>query len=169
MLPFTLQQLRILKAVANEKSFTKAAEVLYLSQPYISKQIRTLEQNLNIILLNRNSQKFFLTENGKILLRYSDRILALCEESCRAIIDLKNGDRGTLNIGASQTIGTYLLPRILVLFSQNYPQIELNIQVNSTRLISQQILNNQIDLAIIGGEIPKNLKKKIKNRFFCRR
>ena len=166
MLPFTLQQIRILKAVATEKSFTKAAEVLYLSQPYLSKQIKSLEQNLGVILLNRKPNNFSLTENGKIFLQYSDRILALCEESCRALVDLKNGDRGSLNIGASQTIGTYLMPRVLALFGQNYPQIDLNIQVNSTRLISKQIMNRQIDLAIVGGEVPKNFKTKLKIEFF---
>ena len=166
MLPFTLQQLRILKAIVSEKSFTKAAEVLQLSQPYLSKQIKILEKNLDIILLDRNSQKLSLTENGKIFFQYTDRILALCEESCRALIDLKNGDRGALTIGASQTIGTYLLPRILALFAQNYPQIDLNIQVDSTRLISKQVINNQIDLAIVGGEIPENLKKKLKIDLF---
>lgn len=166
MLPFTLQQLRILKAVASEKSFTKAAEILYLSQPYISKQIKKLEQTLNTILLDRNSHQLLLTESGQIFLQYSDRILSLCEESCRALVDLKNGDRGKLTIGASQTIGTYLLPRILALFAQNYPQIDLNIEVNSTRLISKQIINRQIDIAIVGGEIPEDLKTKLKIDLF---
>lgn len=166
MLPFTLQQLRILKAVATEKSFTKAAEVLYLSQPYVSKQIKKLEQSLSIILLDRNSHRLSLTESGKLFLQYSDRILALCEESCRALINLENGERGNLTIGASQTIGTYLLPRILALFAKNNPQINLNIQVNSTRLISKQIINKQIDLAIVGGEIPYDLKSKLKIDIF---
>ena len=74
MLPFTLQQLRILKAIATEKNFTKAAEILYLSQPSLSKQIKTLEKNLDIMLLNRENNKISLTENGKIFLEYSERI-----------------------------------------------------------------------------------------------
>ena len=169
MLPFTLQQLRILKAIATEQSFTKAAKVLGLSQPYLSKQIQKLEDDLNIGLFNRNKNKnksILLTEDGKIFLQYSDRILALCEESCRALIDLKNGDRGNLRVGASQTIGTYLMPRVLALFAQNYPQIDLNVQVNSTRFISKQIVNRQIDLAIVGGEVPDDLNKNLKIDFF---
>ena len=166
MLPFTLQQLRILKAIATEKNFTKAADLLYLSQPSLSKQIKTLEKNLDISLINRESQKIFLTENGKIFLQYSERILALCEESCRTLIDLKNGERGDLIIGASQTIGTYLLPRILALFAKNYPQINLKVQVNSTRIISKNVINREIDLAIVGGTIPEELKKNLTSESF---
>ena len=161
MLPFTLQQLRILKAVATEKNFTKAAELLYLSQPSLSKQIKTLEKNLDILLINRKENKISLTENGKVFLQYSERILALCEESCRALIDLKNGERGNLTVGASQTIGIYLLPQVLALFAQNYPQMNLKVQVNSTRIIAKNVANREIDLAVVGGEIPNDLKKNL--------
>ena len=161
MLPFTLQQLRILKAVATEKNFTKAADVLYISQPSLSKQIQTLEKNLDTLLINRERNTISLTESGTVLLQYSERILALCEESCRALIDLKNGDRGNLTVGASQTIGTYLMPRILALFAQNYPQIDLKVQVNSTRLIAKNIINREIDIAVVGGEISDDLKKNL--------
>ena len=161
MLPFTLQQLRILKAIATEKNFTKAAEVLYVSQPSLSKQIKTLEKNLDILLINRESNRISLTENGKVFLQYSERILALCEESCRALIDLKNGDRGNLTVGASQTIGTYLMPRVLALFAQNHPQIDLKVQVNSTRIISKNVINREIDIAVVGGEIPDELRKNL--------
>ena len=161
MLPFTLQQLRILKAVSTEKNFTKAAQVLHLSQPSLSKQIKRLEKNLDILLINREKNKISLTENGKVFLQYSERILALCEESCRALIDLKNGDRGNLTVGASQTIGTYLMPRVLALFAQNYPQIDLKVQVNSTRLIANNVLKREIDIAVVGGEIPNELRKNL--------
>jgi len=161
MLPFTLQQLRILKAISVEKNFTKAAAVLYLSQPSLSKQIKNLEKNLGTILINRERNKVSLTESGKILLQYSERILTLCEESCRALIDLKSGDRGNLTVGASQTIGTYLMPRILALFTQNYPQIDLKVQLNSTRIIAKNIINREIDIGVVGGEISYDLKNNL--------
>ena len=161
MLPFTLQQLRILKAIAVEKNFTKAASHLYVSQPALSKQIKILEKNLNTILINREYNQLSLTENGKILLQYAERILALCEESCRALIDVKNGERGHLTVGASQTIGTYLMPRILALFAQNYPQIGLNVQINSSRIIAKQVINRKIDIAVVGGEITDALNHNL--------
>jgi len=166
MFPFTLQQLRILKAIATEKNFTRAAEVLYISQPSLSKQIKTLEKNLGITLINRKSNKISLTENGKVFLQYSERILALCEESCRALIDLKNGDRGNLTVGSSPTIGTYLMPPILSLFAQNYPQIDLKIEINSTPIILNNILKQEIDIAVIGSEIPNKLKKNLTIKSF---
>ena len=161
MLPFTLQQLRILKAIATEKNFTRAASILYISQPSLSKQIKSLEENLDTILINRERNNISLTESGKVFLQYSDRILILCEESCRALIDLKNGDRGNLTVGASQTIGTYLMPRILAVFLQNYPQIDLKVQLDSTRAIATSIIKREIDVAIVGGEISNELKQKL--------
>ena len=90
-LPFTLQQLRIIKAIAAEKNFTRAAEVLFISQPSLSKQVKILENRLGILLINRENNKISLTEGGKLFLQYSERVLSLCEESCRALNDLKNG------------------------------------------------------------------------------
>jgi len=161
MLPFTLQQLRILKAIATEKNFTKAADTIYISQPALSKQIKILETNLEVQLITREQNKIALTEDGRVLLQYGERILALCEESCRALIDLRNGERGNLIVGASQTIGTYLLPKVIAIFAQNYPQIDLKIQVNSTRIIAKSIINQEIDIAIVGGEISSSLKKNL--------
>jgi DNA-binding transcriptional LysR family regulator len=166
ILPFTLQQLRILKAVASEKSFTKAAEILYVSQPSLSKQIKVLEHRLGISLLNREKNTVSLTEGGKVFLQYSERILALCEESCRALNDVQNGDRGNLIVGASQTIGTYLMPRVLALFAQNYPQININVQVDSTRIIAKKVVNREIDIAVVGGDIPEDLKNNLETEKF---
>ena len=161
VLPFTLQQLRIFKAIASEKSFTQAAEILFVSQPSLSKQIKTLENRLGILLLNRNGNKISLTEAGNVFLQYSERILALCEESCRALNDLKDGERGNLKVGASQTIGAYLMPRVLTLFAQSYPQITLNIDIDSTRIIAKKVADRIIDIAIVGGDIPNGLKKNL--------
>jgi DNA-binding transcriptional LysR family regulator len=161
MLPFTLQQLRILKSVALEKNFTKAAKLIYLSQPTISKQIKILEENLGISLFNREKNKISLTENGKILLQYSERILALCEESCRSLVDLKNGERGTLKIGTSPIIGIYLMPKLLTLFNRSYPQINLKILINLTPITFKSIINKQVDIAIVDDETPNEFKKNL--------
>jgi DNA-binding transcriptional LysR family regulator len=160
-LPFTLDQLRILKAISTEGSFKKAAESLYISQPAVSLQIQNLERQLNVSIFNRENRKALFTEEGETLLHYGIRILSLCDESCRAIEDLKNLQGGTLVVGASQTIGTYLMPRLIGLFRQKYPYVSVKLQVHSTRRISWCVANGQINLALIGGEIPTELKNTL--------
>ena len=156
-LPFTLDQLRILKAIASEGSFKKAAESLYISQPAVSLQVQNLERQLSVPIFDRGNRKAAFTEEGKVLLRYGNRILSLCDESCRAIEDLRSLNGGTLVIGASQTTGTYLMPRLIGLFRQKYPQIAVQLQVHSTRRISWSVANGQVNLAIIGGKVPPEL------------
>lgn len=158
-LPFTLDQLKILQAIIKEGSFKRAADSLYISQPAVSLQIQNLEKQLDVVLFERRSKKATLTEAGNLMLRYGVRILSLCEETCRALEDLQNLRGGTLIIGASQTIGTYLMPRLIGLFRQRYPQVAVQLQVHSTRLISWSVANGQVDLAIVGGEIPGELEE----------
>jgi len=156
-LPFTLDQLKILQAIAEEGSFKKAAEKLYISQPAVSLQVQNLERQLNIPLFYRDKRKARLTETGQILIRYCARILSLCEETCRALDELRTLQSGTLIIGASQTTGTYLLPRLIGIFHNKHPQIGVELQIHSTRKISWDVAEGRLDLAIVGGEIPMEL------------
>lgn len=159
--PFTLDQLRILKAIAAEGSFKRAADSLYVSQPAISLQVQNLERQLDVPLFDRGGRRAQLTEAGHLLLSYGDRILTLCQETVRAIEDLQNLHGGTLIVGASQTTGTYLLPRLLGLFRQQYPDVAVQVQVHSTRRTCWSVVNGQVDIAIIGGEIPSELNESL--------
>ncbi len=158
-LPFTLDQLRILRAIVNEGSFKKAADALYVTQPAVSLQIQNLEKQLEVVLFDRAGRKAQLTEAGTVLLDYCDRILSQCQEACRAIEDLQNLKGGSLNIGASQTTGTYLMPRMIGIFRQKFPDVSVQLQVHSTRRTGWSVANGQLDLAIIGGELPSELKE----------
>ncbi len=160
-LPFTLDQLRILKAIVNEGSFKKAAESLYVTQPAVSLQIQNLEKQLEITIFDRGGRKAQLTEAGKLLLKYCERILSQCDEACGAIEDLHNLKGGSLIIGASQTTGTYLMPRMIGLFRQKFPDVSVQLQVHSTRRTGWSVANGQIDLAIIGGELPNELNESL--------
>jgi DNA-binding transcriptional LysR family regulator len=160
-IPFTLDQLRILKAIAAEGSFKRAADSLYVSQPAVSLQVQHLERQLDVPLFDRGGRRAQLTEAGRLLLSYGDRILSLCQETCRAIDDLQNLHGGTLIIGASQTTGTYLMPRMIGLFRKKYPDVAVQLHVHSTRRTAWSVANGQIDLAIIGGEVPTELKEDL--------
>jgi len=156
-LPFTLDQLKIFRTIYTEGSFKKAAEKLYISQPAVSLQIQNLEKQLNAPIFYRDKRKAYLTETGELLRKYCDRILNLCEETCRALDELQTFQSGTLIIGASQTTGTYLMPRLIGIFRHKYPQISVELQVHSTRKICWAVANSQIDLAIVGGDVPTEL------------
>ncbi len=156
-LPFTLDQLRILKAIASEGSFKRAADSLYVSQPAVSLQVQNLERQLDVPLFDRGGRRAQLTEAGHLLLSYGEKILSLCQETCRALEDLQNLQGGTLIVGASQTTGTYLLPRMIGMFRQKYPDVAVQLHVHSTRRTAWSVANGQIDLAIVGGEIPTEL------------
>ena len=157
-LPFTLDQLRILKAIAEQGSFKKAADILYVTQPAVSLQIQNLEKQLEITIFDRGGRKALLTEAGQLLLDYCQRILNQCDEACKAVEDLNSLKGGTLVIGASQTTGTYLMPRMIGLFRQTYPDVSVQLQVHSTRRTGWSVANGQIDLAIIGGQLPSDLE-----------
>ena len=157
-LPFTLDQLRILKAIAAQGSFKKAADLLYVTQPAVSLQIQNLEKQLEITIFDRGGRKALLTEAGRLLLEYCERILNQCDEACRAIEDLNSLKGGTLIIGASQTTGTYLMPRMIGFFRQAYPDVSVQLKVHSTRRTGWSVANGQIDLAIIGGQLPGDLE-----------
>ncbi len=160
-LPFTLDQLRILKAISAEGSFKRAADSLYVSQPAVSLQVQNLERQLDVPLFDRGGRRAQLTEAGHLLLSYGDRILTLCQETVRAIEDLQNLQGGTLVIGASQTTGTYLMPRLIGLFRQQYPEVAVQLHVHSTRRTCWSVVNGQIDLAIIGGEVPSEVYESL--------
>ena len=96
---------------------------------------------------DRGGRKAQLTEAGQLLLDYCERILTNCQEACRALDDLNNLKGGSLVVGASQTTGTYLMPRMIGIFRQKYPDVSGQLQVHSTRRTGWSVANGQIDLA----------------------
>ena len=160
-IPFTLDQLRILKAISAEGSFKRAADSLYVSQPAISLQVQNLERQLDVPLFDRGGRRAQLTEAGHLLLTYGEKIISLCQETCRAIEDLQNLQGGTLIVGASQTTGTYLLPRMIGMFRKQYPDVAVQLHVHSTRRTAWSVANGQVDLAIVGGEVPVELQESL--------
>lgn len=153
MFPFTLHQLRILKAVAMQQSFKKAATLLYLSQPSLSKHIRILEMSLGVKLINRETNKISLTRNGAVFLKYSERILALCEESCRALAKSEKDTQEELRIGIPKTFVAYLFPKLLLFCSQMNLQLNLDFLVDSTEEIAKQITSQKLEVALANAEI----------------
>lgn len=147
-----LNYLRVFLAVANLQNFSRAAEELHVSQPTISVQIKNLEQELGVKLFQQIGKKIFLTDEGNTLYTYSKKIFHLIDEAEEAIRDYKGLTKGRLVIGASTTPGIYILPQILGQFRKKFPAIETILDISNSHEIEQKILNNELELALCGGE-----------------
>src|SRR5947209_15356254 len=106
-----LHHLHIFQVVAQRRSFTRAAEALYISQPAVSRQVRELEQALGVTLVDRVGHRLFLTDAGTALLAASTRLFGITTDIEREIAERRELTRGRLLLGASQTVGVYMLPR----------------------------------------------------------
>ncbi|MGB8344382.1 MAG: LysR family transcriptional regulator [Ktedonobacteraceae bacterium] len=146
-------QLLIFHKVAELRHFTRAAEALYISQPAVSKQVHQLEKTLNQPLFTQVGQKIYLTEAGKLLYDYADRIFALSAEAESALGEMQQLERGRLTLGASTTIGTYLLPELLGRYKEQYPGIDLVVEIGNTEEIQQKLLVHRLEVGLVEGSV----------------
>ncbi len=146
-------QLLIFHKVAELRHFTRAAKALYISQPAVSKQVHQLEKTLKQPLFTQVGQKIYLTEAGKLLYDYADRIFALAAEAETALDEMQQLERGRLTLGASTTIGTYLLPDLLGRYKAQYPGIDLIVEIGNTEDIQQKLLVHRLEVALIEGGV----------------
>lgn len=154
-------RLKVFHAVAVHLNFSKAAELLYISQPAVSKNIKELETELDIKLFYRVAGKVKLTEAGRIVFAYTESVLGLEKDLMFNLGTLKQKYSGSLKLGASTTIGQYILPPILAQFHERHPDIELSLLNDNTEKIESALLKNEIDLAIVEGSSKNSLIKYI--------
>ncbi|HEX6818397.1 MAG TPA: LysR family transcriptional regulator [Ktedonobacterales bacterium] len=145
-----LHQLHIFRTVATHHSFSRAAEVLYLSQPGVSLQVKALEKTLGIELFERTGRSLRLTEAGRELLEYSERIFALLGEASLVIEELGGARRGTVKVAASTTAGIYVVPSALGAFHRANPQVKLTLDVVNRFTAQERLLGDEVDLAVMG-------------------
>lgn len=145
-------RLKVFSIVANRLSFTKAANELNISQPAVTKHIKEIENQLNTKLFNRNGTTIQLTESGKILLVYAEKVRNLYRDLEFGLSQLNKQEKGKLKIGASTTIAQYILPEILAKFNSYYKDINIELVTHNSEDISTLLKNGQIDLGIVEGE-----------------
>lgn len=146
-----LNHLAIFHAVAQAGSVSGGALRLHISQSAVSKQLAELEAALELPLFERLPRGVRPTEAGRTLLDYAQRLFALESEAERAMAELKQLGRGRIAIGASRSIGTYMLPPVLAGFHRRYPRVELSLQVENTQLIETKLIAGEIDLGFAEG------------------
>ena len=148
-------KLRVFCAVAETKSFSKASELIHLTQPAVSLQIQAMEELYETRLFDRSGNTINLTPAGEILYKRAKEILALYAEAQHNISEITGAIKGSLSIGASSTIGNYLLPHIIAAFKKKVPQVNISLVVGNTKTITEKLNAGEIDIALVEGDVSK--------------
>jgi DNA-binding transcriptional LysR family regulator len=143
--------LALFHAVAQAGGISRGAGRLHISQPAVSKQIKELEDALGVRLLERLPRGTRLTDGGKLLAQYAQRMAVVEEETARAIEEFRGLKRGRLSVGASTTIGAYLLPQVFGEFHRQHPGIELQLEIANTETIQNQLMEGSIEVGLTEG------------------
>ena len=148
-----MKQLEAFVYVVETCSFSKAGELLHLTQPTISSHILSLERELNIKLIVRTTKETYPSEAGKLLYNYAKEILIMRENAVQAIRMFSQEMRGTITVAASTIPGQYYLPKILQSFREKYPDIKFNIQMTDSTDVVDRITTRTAEVGFSGTEI----------------
>lgn len=144
-------KLQTFVTIAQEGSFTRAAERLSLTQPTVSQQIATLEKTLGTVLFIRQPRRLELTAAGENLLSYAERILALSAEAVQSTLEVAGRAERTLRLGAGHTLAIYLLPDLLRRLRRQTPKIEIRIQAGNTADLLTATADGQVEMSLVGS------------------
>jgi DNA-binding transcriptional LysR family regulator len=144
-----IRQLDMFRAVAEEGSFTRAAQRLHVSQSAISRQIKLLEDELGGLVLHRGARRVTLTHPGELLLRMASRVQQDMQEVVSQISDTHELRRGTLTLAGGMTVCMYILPRLLKRYRSLYKQVDLRVASGSAEEIQRMLSSHEVDLALM--------------------
>lgn len=144
-------RLRVFHEVASQLSFTKAASRLNITQPAVTKHVREMEQHMNVRLFNRHGNHITLTSAGEVVFRYAGKIINAYRGMEVELSQIMEVEAGLLRIGASTTVAQTILPRLLALFRKAYPGVEFSFIQGNSDFVTQQVIAEAIDIAIIEG------------------
>jgi len=150
---FTLTQLETFHRLARLRSFSRAANELGITQPAVTRQVRILEELFGMRLVEVVKRQARVTEAGQFLADRAEELLGNAAALRREMQDFAGGLQGTLEIGATVTIGTYSLPALLARFHANYPDIVLKVEVGNTATMLQRLRSGRLGLALVEGTV----------------
>jgi DNA-binding transcriptional LysR family regulator len=145
-----LHQLYVFTKVVEHKSFSKAAEDIFLSQSTVSSHIQSLERTLNVSLFDRVGRENILTPAGERLYQWALKLLLLKDQ---AMLDLKEGAtelRGMIRIGASSVPGQFMIPKMVKKFRNQYPKATFHVNQSSSKIVAEKVLNGSVDFGLLG-------------------
>jgi LysR family transcriptional activator of glutamate synthase operon len=144
-----LRQLRYLVALAEERNFTRAAAREHIAQPALSQQIRRLEDELGLALVERTTRRAELTEPGRLLVGRARRILAELDAAQNELLGLRGLEAGHVTIGAMHTMGPIDLSLALAIFHERHPGVELTVREHSSEEMAEMLRVDELDLAFL--------------------
>ncbi len=143
------ERLKTFIAVAEKKSFSEAAKILYVTQPTITSQVKALEEELNTKLFERTTKKVAMTQSAHILLKYAKEIILLSDSAQKEILQMEKTVSGDLRMGCSLTVGEYILPEFLKRFKETHPLIQMSVEITNSHNIVTNIKDQRIDVGLI--------------------
>ncbi len=143
-----LAQLEAFLQVAHHRSFSRAAEALFLTQPSVTARIQALERELGERLFERTGRSVTLTDAGRAFMPHAQRALTAVQEGADAIEAVRHGDVGNIRIGASSSIATYVLPKIVKKFREARPRVHINLSTGNTEEVVEKLLSGDVHVAI---------------------
>lgn len=147
------EKLKTFVTVAEKKSFSEAAKLLYLSQPTITSQIKSLEEQLNTTLFERTTKQVKLTPSARVLYKYAKEIIRLNDLAVKEIELMSEKIQGDLLVASSLTVGENVLPQIIGQFKQDYPLIQISVNITNTTQIITKIKDHVLDLGLIEAPV----------------
>ncbi len=144
-----LRQLEMLRAVAENSSFTLAGQQLHVAQSAISRKVKLLEDELGEKMFKRVNKRVFLTPAGKVMLRYTNRIFQEIRNASLEIADLTQLNQGLLRIGSGMTACMYLLPPVIEKFQARYPKVDIQVQTGTAELMLPKVRDGSLDIGVV--------------------
>ena len=166
----TIVQLEYLLAVANCGSFSLASEKCFVTQPSLSMQIKNLEEELGVVLLDRSRKPVIATDAGEVVIRQAREAIKSFKMVRESVADLRGEISGVLRLGVIPTIAPYLLHRFVPGFARDYPNVELQIRELMTADIIRALGRDMLDAAILaGGTSPDGIQEEelFNDRFYA--
>lgn len=145
-------RLKTFQVVSDLLSFRKASQVLHLTQPAVTAQIKTLEESLGVVLLHRNGRSVALTPAGETLLNYARRIEELRNQAVAALAEYGSQEQSEIGIGASHAVAVGLLPKVLAGVLKTWPKVRTNLFIGSSREVMQALATEKLHLGIVEGD-----------------
>ncbi|MDP2277416.1 MAG: selenium metabolism-associated LysR family transcriptional regulator [Nitrospirota bacterium] len=148
-------KLRVFCTVAETKSFSKASEIIHLTQPAVSLLVQAIEETYETKLFDRASNTVTLTPSGEILYKYAKEILNLYAAAEKNIGEITGFVKGSISVGASSTIGNYLLPGVIADFRKTHPKIKVHLLVGNTKRVVELLNAGNIDIGLVEGDVAR--------------